>query len=364
MLRDRTMSAAETTLAAHAAAMHVVQRLDEIGVDDAVVLKGCATAHLDYERAADRFSSDVDLMVPGDRIADVVAAFERARPCSPPGAARWNRRYGHATTLKGFNGVDLDVHVRVAQAYVGLSIPPDELRIDTAPFSIGGTPMRGLDGPNRLIHAAVHSRSVNIGLHSKRDVPQLVLVSGVDWEEAIRRAERWQIGHFFALGVLAAWRSFDLPDHPLTDWAEQHQPTGRRGAPRRPSRHRPPPRQRHRRPPRTPRPRVARLHLAPALPLPRLRRRTRQGLAHPPPDLPLRIPPRLTAHLPAPTVGNVSSRPVPPPGTKRDRTPWESQQQPTRTHRARVTSPAGSRRVHGRPAAPNATKPLRPTMSA
>ncbi len=226
-LRDRTMAAAETTLAAHAAAMHVVRKLDDIGIDDVVILKGCATAHLDYERAADRFSSDVDVLIPGDAIDDVMAEFAALDEVAVRGR-RWNRRYGHSTTLQGWNGVELDMHVRIAQAYVGLSIPPDQLRIDTVPFSIGDVPMCGLDGPNRLIHAAVHARSVNIGLHSQRDVPQLVLLSGVDWEEAVRRADRWQIGHFFALGVLAAWRSFELPAHPLTEWAEQHRPTGRR----------------------------------------------------------------------------------------------------------------------------------------
>lgn len=226
-LRDRTMSAAETTLAAHAAAMEVTRRLHGIGIDDVVVLKGCATAHLDYERAVDRFSSDVDLLVPGDAIDDVVAEFDALDEVVTRGR-RWHRRYGHSTTLHGLNDVELDMHVRVAQGYVGLSTPPEDLRLETVPFSIGDIRMRGLDGPNRLIHAAVHTRSVHIGLHSRRDVPQLVLVSGVDWEEAVDRAERWQIGHFLALGVLTAWRSFELPDHPLTVWAERHRPTSRR----------------------------------------------------------------------------------------------------------------------------------------
>ena len=226
-LRDRTMAAAETTLAAHAAAMQVVRRLHDIGVDDLVILKGCATAHLDYERAADRFSSDVDVLIPGDTVDDVIAEFDVLGEVATRGR-RWNRRFGHSTTLRGLNGVELDIHVRIAEAYVGLSIPPDDLRIETVPFSIGHVDMHALDGPNRLLHAAVHTRSVNIGLHSQRDVPQLVLGSGVDWEEAISRADRWQVGHFFALGVLASWQSFDLPRHPLTDWAEQHLPTSRR----------------------------------------------------------------------------------------------------------------------------------------
>jgi hypothetical protein len=227
-VRVRTMAAAAFTLAAHAAAMQLIQRLDEIGVGDALILKGCATAHLDYERPADRFSSDVDFLVPGTAIGDVIDGFRQLER-APERSLNWSRRFGHAVTLKGLNEVELDVHARIAQAYVGLSIPPDELRETAVPFEIGGVSMRALDGPNRLIHAAVHSRSVNIGLHSKRDVPQLVLVSEVDWEEAIRRAERWQIDYFFALGVINAWSAFELPTHPLVEWAEGYdRPAGRR----------------------------------------------------------------------------------------------------------------------------------------
>ena len=166
-VRVRTMAAAAFTLAAHSAAMQLIQRLDEIGVGDALILKGCATAHLDYERPADRFSSDVDVLVPGTAIGDVIDGFRQLER-APERSLNWSRRFGHAVTLKGLTGVE-------------------------------------------------------------RDVPQLVLVSEVDWEEAIRRAERWQIDYFFSLGVINAWSAFELPTHPLVEWAEgYHRPAGRR----------------------------------------------------------------------------------------------------------------------------------------
>lgn len=227
-LRDWTMSSAETTLAAHAAAMRLIKHLKEIGIDDAIVLKGCATAQIDYDRPALRFSSDVDVLVPGDVLDEVLGAFGQLdRP--PERSSTWNQRYGKAATLTGSIDVDLDVHVRLAKAYVGLSIPPDELRATTVGFEIGGVSMRALDGPNRLIHAALHARSANVGMHSKRDVPQLALVSKVDYHEAIRRARRWRIDHFLAVGIITAWNAFELPSHPLAEWAAAYnRPADRR----------------------------------------------------------------------------------------------------------------------------------------
>ncbi len=224
-LRSRHLGAIQTTLAAHSAAIEVAGRLAAAGIGDARILKGCATGHLDYERHADRFSTDVDVLVrPDDRPAFIAQFPDDAIPV--PRSEHWQDHYGKATTVTTARKVQVDVHTMLGQGYFGLSIPIDELFAEPTPFTIGGAELLALDGPNRLIHAANHAPLAH-GMHSIRDVLQLVLVTGVDWEVAVERVERWGVDVLFARGVLLAWSTFPVPSHPLVDWANTRVAHGR-----------------------------------------------------------------------------------------------------------------------------------------
>ncbi len=225
-LKALQVKAAQTTLAAHAAATSVVARLNQVGVHDVVLLKGVATGHLDHERPTDRFSSDVDLLIRSEDRSRVLNCFP-AHAEREPRRAYWQQRYAKSTTVVDESGVEIDVHTMLTQGYFGYGIPSDDLFASTVPFSIGATELRALDGPNRLVHAANHVGDSRTGLHSARDVPQLVLVSGVDWEEAIIRSQRWKIDALFATGVIDAWSRFPIDDHPLVEWARSVAPSGR-----------------------------------------------------------------------------------------------------------------------------------------
>lgn len=226
-LHQRHLVAVQTTMAAHAAAANTVERLVLAGFE-VRVLKGVATGFADYERAVDRFSSDVDLLVRSDDLLGVLDALGADESPTPrrPG---WDERYGKAITVASATGVELDVHSTLAQGYFGLAIAADELFTQFDEIRIGDTTAaRTLDGPGRLIHAAVHrAASPRSGLHSVRDIPQLVLVGGVDWQEAVERTERWGIDALFARGIRQAWGSFPLESHPLVEWATAMQATGR-----------------------------------------------------------------------------------------------------------------------------------------
>jgi hypothetical protein len=226
-LRARHLAAVHTTLAAHAAAVAVIERLAAGGIGDVRVLKGCATGHLDYERPTDRFSSDVDLLIPSCDLDLLAGAF-------PPGSIpeprrrRWQERYGKSTTVADPNGVEIDLHVQLANGYFGLAIPMDALRRDPATFRIAGTDLDALDGPNRLLHAAVHlGGSHHYNLNSARDVLQLALVSDVGWPETVERARRWKVDALLAEGVRRAWIDLAVEPHPLADWATRHVAVGR-----------------------------------------------------------------------------------------------------------------------------------------
>ena len=186
-LRRRHLGAVQTTMAAHAAAIDVAERLRTAGIGDVRILKGCATAHLDYAQPVDRFSSDVDLLVrPDDRPAFIARFPDTVVPA--PRREGWQNHYGKSTTVKTETRVEVDVHTMLGQGYFGhgrsrrMSCSRPRSNSRSAASS-----MLALDGPNRLIHAANHVARLRItrALHSIRDVLQLVLVSEVDWEEAI-----------------------------------------------------------------------------------------------------------------------------------------------------------------------------------
>lgn len=238
-LKRRMLATVQTTLAAHSAAASVVSRLYEIGVADVRILKGCATAHLDYSAPKYRFSSDVDLLIRSEDRSSVLSLFAKS-DVPVPRRTSWQDRYGKSITVKDNGGVELDMHVTLSPGYFGLVLPIDELFAQVEAFEIGGVEMHALDGPSRLIHAANHAaQSLNVGTHSVRDVPQLVLVSGVDWQESIERTVRWNVDGLFALGVLKSWARFDIQGHPLVEWAKTHEAVGRQRLALRLADHRP-----------------------------------------------------------------------------------------------------------------------------
>jgi hypothetical protein len=226
-LKQRTLIAIEITMAAHAAAASIVSRLRNAGVTDVRVLKGCATGYLDYSPHGQRFSSDVDLLIRSADYETVLSVFPDSEVPAPR-RANWQRRYGKATTVHDEYGLELDIHTTLSPGYFGLVLPVPELMALSEGFEIGGVEMLALDGPGRLIHAANHAGGPGfIGMHSARDVLQLVLVSEVDWQEAIARTTRWKVDGLFALGVVKSWARFDIEGHPVLEWAQGHRLVGR-----------------------------------------------------------------------------------------------------------------------------------------
>ena len=222
--RDRGIAAAETTLAAHAAAMAVGAVMERSGIRYAVI-KGCATGPLDYDDPVSRFSTDVDIVVlPDDLDATVAKLGTRT---DVPRNARWHRRFGHAITVAGPTGVEVDIHVRVNHGYVGLAVPITEFLQSTDTYELAGKTLYTVDRVSRLLLAAIHAGGVHPSLHAERDVPQLAVRGAADWEEAADRARRWHVDGFFARGVTHSWERLGLAPHDLSEWARRHRSQGK-----------------------------------------------------------------------------------------------------------------------------------------
>lgn len=224
-VRERAVRAAETTLLTHASAADAGRRLAAAAIP-AVVLKGCATGPLDYPDAGHRFSSDVDVLVEQSSLTSAIDLLgERSEEIVRN--RRWHDRYGHAVTVVDEHGVNIDLHVRINHGYVGLAVPTAELVADVERYEIGGATLHALDPVGRFLVAAVHADGPRRSLHALRDVPQLVLTSGVDWRSAVELAEAWRIDALLAYGVRHAWDALGLATHPVADWARSHRARGR-----------------------------------------------------------------------------------------------------------------------------------------
>lgn len=187
---------------------HIVDALAEHGIRSAV-LKGAASAHLDYPTPSLRQFVDIDLLIdPEDRIA-ALAVLAREGWAQAYALPRGHEDYTHAVTLAR-GDVELDLHQRIGHRALGLRIPTAELLERAVPFDIAGSTLFALHDIDRLIHAAVHmvsSRGVNRRLSSVADV--LVAASlrrGVAWQ-VLDQAEGWRVRPLIEHAVLIAHQS-------------------------------------------------------------------------------------------------------------------------------------------------------------
>ena len=234
-LRSRHLGAVQTTMAAHAAAVRVRRPTRRpSGIDDVRVLKGCATGHLDYDRA--------------DR-----PVLHRRRPAHPglrprPARPRLRARRDPRTPPPALAGALRQVDHRRRRPTVSRSTctsrsaratsasPSRSMSCDAHPatFTIGDTEMLALDGPNRLIHAANHvGGSSHYNLNSARDVLQLALVSDVDWQRGGRTGGALEGRRAVRpSGSRRAWsRRSPSEPHPLVEWAGATIPPGANDSP-------------------------------------------------------------------------------------------------------------------------------------
>lgn len=171
--------------AAHAAmlearAVNALERLSAAGVR-ARVLKGVASAHLDYPEAELRPYRDVDLLIPGPDMAvaiDVLgqAGYRRRYEESFPGADNW---FSKGACVVSGAGTELDLHRTIALGYFGTRLPADELWEGDETFRACGSTLSALDPVRRLVHAAIHlGLSTSPRLVNAHDVFVLVATRG------------------------------------------------------------------------------------------------------------------------------------------------------------------------------------------
>jgi hypothetical protein len=194
-----------------------------------VVLKGGATAHLDYPDPSWREVSDIDLLIdPGDRVAavEVVEGIGWVQGLALPGG---HDEFTHAMTFVR-DGMELDLHQRIARRALGLRVPTRELLDRAVVLEIAGTRLLALNDVDRLIHSAIHavaSRGPSRRLSSVADVLLAAERRPHIATDVLDQAERWRVRSLVERGVRDAYAEAQLDLHP--DWsAAMRRPIRRR----------------------------------------------------------------------------------------------------------------------------------------
>jgi hypothetical protein len=174
----------------------------------AVVLKGPVLAHAAYPDPLLRPFTDLDVLVPGDRVAHAISVFatygyERTQPEPVPG---YDARVGKAVTLRHPGGVVVDLHRTLAAGNAGEGIDVHDLLAARRQIAIGSHTVPAPSWEAHLVECALHA-VVGDGLSralSLRDIAEVAHHPSLDSGAAAELALRWQVAELVGLGLRTA----------------------------------------------------------------------------------------------------------------------------------------------------------------
>jgi hypothetical protein len=128
----------------------------------------------------------------------------------------YDDRYGKGATLTTADGLEVDLHRRFAIGRFGVTARTEALFASTDAIVLADRRIPVLDPPGRLLHACFHATLGGFrGLRAFRDVAQLILVTGADWEATFEMARTWRAEAVIACAIAESWNRLELGvDHP------------------------------------------------------------------------------------------------------------------------------------------------------
>jgi hypothetical protein len=220
-LVETHLAALRSSLSAEAASVEVSDLFRSEGIGHAM-LKGCATAQLDYPDPAMRVTGDVDVLVGRDDHGRAIAALERSgrHRSAPAFREGWERRYGKDIPLIGDDRVEIDLHLALVAGYFGITMPTEVLLERLVTYPVADRQMPALDAAGRLIHAAVHTASTTpIRLGSAADVVQIAGSGAIEPVEFAAFTLALRCEAIVARGIARAWDAFGVEPTELSEWA-------------------------------------------------------------------------------------------------------------------------------------------------
>ncbi|MEM7342280.1 MAG: nucleotidyltransferase family protein [Actinomycetota bacterium] len=197
-----------------ATARRVCRWLDDAGIQTRV-LKGLATAEVDYAAPQLRQTGDVDLLV-ARHDYERAALIIRDNGCEPLA-----RRGAPGAVLKGSafrtsDGVEIDLHFRISRY---ASSPADEPLFGSG--AVLPARLLALDREGRLVHAAVHSLDTaapDRRLSSVADLVAIIDNHDVEWEHARHVADRLGLTGLAGAAFRAEAAITGRAPHPGLEW--------------------------------------------------------------------------------------------------------------------------------------------------
>jgi len=192
---------------------------DDHGIRNAV-LKGGATAHLDYPDPSWREVSDIDLLVEPREFDAAIALLAPAGWVQSDALPAGHEQFTHSLTFVR-DAMELDLHQRIGRRALGLRVPTPELLDRSTSFEVANCRVHSLDDVDRLIHSALHmvaARGIDRRISSVADVLLAAEARGDVAREVLERAEHWRVRPLVEGGVRDAYTAAQL-EVPLA-WAK------------------------------------------------------------------------------------------------------------------------------------------------
>jgi hypothetical protein len=197
--------------AAHNEVRHIARALDGLGLP-VILLKGAAYAMAGLEAGRGRRFSDIDILVPKARLADVEAALMRHGWATTHHDAydqRYYREWMHELPPMEhvLRGNVIDVHHAILPETAAARPDPDKLRACAVPVAHAIPNLAMLAPHDMLLHSAVHlfgGGEFDHGLRDLFDIHRLLGQFGRDlafWDGLAARARELRLGRslFYAL---------------------------------------------------------------------------------------------------------------------------------------------------------------------
>lgn len=205
-----------------------------VGADiDFRVLKGSATAHLDYPNPALRPFNDLDILVRGrdiermKTVLEKVGYYRQGHERRPGFDARFEKSFMYLAPL----GYELDMHRSLVSGPFGHTLEPDDLFDSEERLTLGAATLPALAREERFIHACL---AFLVGdpqprPRPARDVAQALVHPSLDPDRVLDLAHTWQVAIVVAraIQVARARLKLDLSEYALAIWADEYLPRPR-----------------------------------------------------------------------------------------------------------------------------------------
>jgi hypothetical protein len=185
-----------------------LERLDSAGID-ALLLKGAALVHLDYQDAGVRPMADLDVLVRPDDVEDAVAVL---------GSLGWTSRSSrspsrlaalYADDLRNGLGQGLDLHWRILMS----PEPEHDLWREAVPLTLAGAETRALSAADRLLHVCAHGLVPNDppAIRWVADAATITRRHEIDWARLVDQARRRQVSLSVGRALAYLTRAIEAP---------------------------------------------------------------------------------------------------------------------------------------------------------